>query len=390
MNTIAKQRIQSIDLLKGLAMIVMALDHVRDYFNYSAFLFDPADPMQSNLPLFFTRFITHFCAPIFSFLAGVSAFMVGKRKTKPELSSFLIKRGIWLVFVEIIIICFGWLFDIHFSSIVLQVIWSLGVSMLFLSAVLFLPRVYILWISLILIGAHNLFDSVHISGSLLWSILHEGGIIPISKSTTLIIGYPLIPWIAVMSLGYYFGAFYDSSVEMSKRKSIFIRIGVSSICLFFVLRFTNLYGDANYFKNYGSLSIDIISFFNPTKYPPSLLYLLMTLGTAFILLAYLEKFKGKVVDFFCTFGRVPFFYYILHIYLIHAIAMLCAQLTGFGWASMILPTWVSYSPNLKGYGFPLWVVYIIWVAVIFMLYPICLRYDKYKQAHKEKWYLSYL
>lgn len=371
-------------------MIVMALDHVRDYFNYSAFLFDPADPNHSNLPLFFTRFITHFCAPIFSFLAGVSAFMVGKRKTKRELSSYLVKRGIWLIFIELTIVGFGWLFDIHFSTLVLQVIWSLGISMLFLSVLLFFPRVYILWISLIIICAHNLFDSIHMSGNLLWSFLHDGGMFQLNKSTTLLIGYPIIPWIAVMSLGYYFGAFYDSTIEASKRKKIFNQIGVTAICLFFVLRFTNLYGDSNYFIISASLSKSIISFFNPSKYPPSLLYLLMTLGVAFILLSYLEKFKTKVVDFFCTFGRVPFFYYILHIYLIHIIAMLFAQLSGAGWAKMILPTWVSYSPSLKGYGFSLWVVYLVWVAVIFILYPICLKYDRYKQAHKEKWFLSYL
>lgn len=371
-------------------MVIMALDHVRDYFHYSAFIFDPADPVQSNLLLFFTRLITHFCAPIFSFLAGVSAYMVGKRKTKKELSAYLFKRGIWLMFIEITIVGFGWLFDIHFGSIVLQVIWSLGASMLFLSVLIFLPKSYILFISLIIIGAHNLLDSIHMPGNIFWSILHERDVIQLNHSTTLLIGYPLIPWIAVMSLGYYFGTFYDSNIEPAKRKKTFNQIGIVAICLFVVLRITNYYGDATFYTNYGALSKNIISFFNPSKYPPSLLFLLMTLGAAFILLANSEKLKGKLVDFFCTFGRVPFFYYILHIYLIHIVAMIFAQLSGIGWAKMILPTWISFVPDLRGYGFPLWAVYIIWVAVILVLYPICLKYDRYKQAHKEKWYLSYL
>jgi len=228
----------------------MALDHVRDYFNYSAFLFDPADPIQSNLPLFFTRFITHFCAPIFSFLAGVSAYMVGKRKTKKNLSAYLIKRGIWLICIELTIVSFGWLFDIHFATIVLQVIWSLGVSMLFLSLLIFLPKTYILFISLLIIGSHNLFDSIHLPGNLLWSIVHEQGIFQLSHSTTLLISYPIIPWIAVMSLGYYFGTFYDANIEATNRKKTFNRIGIIAISLFVILRLTNLYGDAVVFNNY--------------------------------------------------------------------------------------------------------------------------------------------
>jgi uncharacterized membrane protein len=390
MNTIGKQRINSIDLLKGLAMVVMALDHVRDYFHYSAFVFDPADPLQSNLPLFFTRWITHFCAPIFSFLAGVSAFMVGRRKNKKELSGFLIKRGIWLIFLELTVIGFGWFFDIHFGTFVFVTIWSLGVSMLVLAAMIHLPRTAILCICLILIGGHNLLDTVHFEESILWASLHEFSMFKLNDTTNLLIGYPVMPWIAIMSLGYYFGSFYDTNFDGRVRKKIFNRIGFIAIGLFLILRFTNFYGDAYHFTKYGSVAKDIISFFNPTKYPPSLQYILMTLGAAFVLLANIEKLKGKVVDFFCTFGRVPFFYYILHLYLIHVLAMLFAQLAGFGWRSMLLPTWISFAPGLKGYGFSLWVVYLVWSGVIVTLYPLCVKYDQYKQAHKEKWWLSYL
>ena len=390
MTTITKPRIQSIDLLKGLVMVIMALDHVRDYFHYSAFYFDPADPTQSTLPIFFTRFITHFCAPTFCFLAGTSAFMVGKRKSKSELSSFLLKRGLWLVFIEMTIVNFSWYFDIFFRSPGLLVIWSLGISMIVLAGLIHLPRKFILAFSLLLILAHNLLDTVHYDGNVLWAILHEFKFFKLTDGVEFIVAYPIIPWIAVMSLGYYFGAFYDTNYDSIRRKKLFNLIGISAIVAFVILRFSNVYGDPVLYKDYETTTKDLISFFNPSKYPPSLLYLLMTLGTAFLFLANAEKLKGKVVDFFSTFGRVPFFYYILHLYLIHIVALLFAELSGFGWQTMILEDWVTETPRLKGYGFPLWVVYAVWIGVIVLLYPLCKKFDTYKQAHKEKWWLSYL
>ena len=390
MTTLTKPRIQSIDLLKGLVMVIMALDHVRDYFHFSAFYFDPTDPTQTTFPIFFTRFITHFCAPTFCFLAGTSAFMVGKRKTKSELSGFLLKRGLWLVFIEMTIVNFAWYFDIYFRSPGLLVIWSLGISMIVLAAVIHLPRKYILAFSLLLIFGHNLLDTVHYDGSFLWSILHEFKFFKLTESVEFIVGYPIIPWIAVMALGYYFGAFYDTSFDSNQRKKLFNLIGIFAIVAFIILRLSNVYGDPILYTDYETTAKDLISFFNPSKYPPSLDYLLMTLGAAFLFLANAEKLKGKVVDFFSTFGRVPFFYYILHLYLIHLVALLFAELSGFGWRLMILQDWVTETPALKGYGFPLWVVYAVWIGIIVLLYPLCKKFDSYKQAHKEKWWLSYL
>ena len=390
MKEITKTRIQSIDLLKGLVMVIMALDHVRDYFHYSAYLFDPTDPNQSSLPIFFTRFITHFCAPTFCFLAGTSAFMVGKRKSKSELSSFLLKRGLWLVFIEMTIVNFAWFFDIYFRSPALLVIWSLGISMIVLAGLVHLPRKLILAFSLLLIIGHNLLDTVHFDGNVFWSILHEFSISQITEGVEFVVAYPLIPWIAVMSLGYYFGSFYDSNYDSLKRKKLFNTIGILTILAFVILRFTNIYGDPILYKDYETTAKDLISFFNPSKYPPSLLYLLMTLGTAILFLANAEKLKSKVVEFFSTFGRVPFFYYILHLYLIHLIALVFAELSGFGWQAMILEDWMTFVPALKGFGYPLWVVYVIWIGVILFLYPLCKKFDSYKQNHKEKWWLSYL
>jgi len=390
MTAITKTRIESIDLLKGLVMVVMALDHVRDYFHYSAFMFDPTDPTQSTLPIFFTRWITHFCAPAFSFLAGLSAFMVGKRKTRNELSRFLLKRGLWLVFIELTIVGFAWYFDYQFRTFGLLVIWSLGISMIVLAALIYLHRAYILIFSLLLICCHNLFDNIQFSGNVLWAVIHEQLFFKLSDNTQLLIGYPVVPWIAVMALGYYFGAFYDKSFDSNKRKKAFNTIGVIAITVFIVLRLTNLYGDPKQFKDYYTFSQDLISFLNPSKYPPSLLYLLMTLGATFLFLANSEKLKGRIVNFFSTFGRVPFFYYILHLYVIHIMALIFAELSGWGWQKFILSTWVGFEPNMKGYGFSLWVVYAVWIGIILFLYLLCKWFDKYKQSHKEKWWLSYL
>ena len=389
MATLVKNRIESIDLLKGLVMVIMALDHVREYFHASNSLFDPADPERSYLFLFFTRWITHFCAPTFSFLAGLSAYMAGKKKTKNELSVFLLSRGLWLVFLEVTIVNFAWYFDFSYRTVSLLVIWSLGMSMILLAGLIYLPKNGLLIFCCTLILGHNLLDNVHVQ-NLFWSLLHDQKMLQLTEHTSMFIGYPLIPWVAVMALGYYFGRFYENGFTAEKRKKYFNWIGIISIVLFLLLRFTNLYGDSKPFKNYGILSSDLISFFNPSKYPPSLLYILMTLGVAFLFLANSEQLKGKIVAFFTTFGRVPFFYYILHLYLIHLIAMLFAQLSGIGWQKLILSTWINFDPNVKGYGFNLLVVYLVWFGLIAMLYPICKWYDRYKQDHKEKWWLSYL
>jgi len=390
MNSLSKTRIESIDLLKGLVMVIMALDHTRDYFHSSAFLFDPTDPTQTTLILFLSRWITHFCAPAFSFLAGMSAFMVGRRKTTGQLSGFLFKRGLWLIFVDLTIVNFAWYFDIHFRTLDLFVIWSLGISMIVLAGLIHLPRKFILLFSVILIFGHDLLDHIHYPGNILWSVLHEFSIVKLSDSLQLYVGYPLIPWIAVMSLGYYFGSLYDPSFDPLKRKKIFNSIGIASIFTFIIVRWINVYGDPLGWKQYDTVTKSLISFLNPNKYPPSLLYLLMTLGVVFLFLANSEKLKGRVVNFFSVFGRVPFFYYIIHLYLIHSVALIFAQLSGFGWQKLILPGWITELPGMKGYGFDLWVVYLVWVGVIASLYPLCKKFDSYKMNHKEKWWLSYL
>lgn len=368
-------------------MVLMALDHTRDYFHQTFNLLDLTDPAHTNWPIYITRWVTHFCAPAFSFLAGISAFMVGKRKTKHELSVFLLKRGLWLVFIELTVVTFAWYLDIQFRNLDLAVIWSLGISMIFLAALIHLPKNVILIIACLLIFGHNLLDDVHFEGSITWSILHELSFFKLSDRLNLNVIYPIIPWIGVMALGYYFGVFYDKSFEPVNRKKLFNTIGVVAIILFIFVRSINVYGDPVQWKNYETISSTIFSFLNLNKYPPSLLYLLVTLSGTFIFLANSEKWKGSLVNFFSVFGRVPFFYYILHLYLIRVLGMIAAELTGHGWELMVQTT---FKIELKDFGFNLGIVYLIWIGIILILYPLCKKFDNYKQSHKEKWALSYL
>lgn len=390
MAQITNARIESLDLLKGLVIVIMALDHTRDYFHFSAFYFDPADPAQSTLPIFFTRWITDFCAPAFSFLAGLSAYLIGKRKAKTELSGFLLKRGLWLVFIELTIVNFGWHFDLQLREISLQVIWALGISMITLAGLIHLPKSMILLFSCIIIFGHNLLDAVHFDGNFIWSIIHERNRFAFGNGKFIVTAYPLIPWIAVMSLGYCFGSLYDKTFETINRRRILNIAGLSSIVLFFILIWVHMYGDPVRWTNYEDSSRTLMSVFNVTKYPPSLLFLLMTLGVSILFLANAENARGKIVNFFTTFGRVPFFFYVLHIYFIHTAALIVAEWMGFGWQKMILPKFVTRVEELKGYGLSLWVVYFIWIILIISLYPLCRKFDEYKQNHKEKWLLSYL
>jgi uncharacterized membrane protein len=387
----SRNRIESIDLLKGLVIVIMALDHVRDYFHFYSFYFDSTDPAHTTVAIFFTRFVTNFCAPAFSFLAGLSAFMVGKRKNAGELSSFLLKRGLWLIFIELVVMNFGWHFDLLYRDVIFQVIWVLGISMVLLSGLIYLPRQYLIIFSCLLIFGHNLLDPVHFEGNILWSFIHERKYYPeLFPGHSMGVGYSIIPWTAVMALGYCFGPFYNSSFDPSKRRKAFNMMGLAALLILIVLRWTNVYGDLLPRLEYGNFTQDFFSFLNLSKYPPSLCYLLLTLGAALLFLANTEKLKGRIVELFCVFGRVPFFFYILHVYLIHFLALCIAWLTGFGWEKMILPRMPLRTEALKGFGFNLVTVYLIWIGVIVLMYPLCKAFDSYKRGHKEKWWLSYL
>ena len=389
MNHTNSTRIESLDLLKGLIMILMALDHVRDFFHRDAFLFDPTEIEKSNLPLFFTRFATNICAPAFCLLAGTAAFLVGMRKPKLELARFLLTRGAWLVFIELTVVNFGWYFDTSFRMLSFGVIGALGTSMICLSVLIFLPRKAIFGLSLALIFGHNLLDGVHAKHNIAWALLHEAQTIPVF-GVKLDIYYPVLPWLGTMLLGFFIGTWYKPDVEAHARRRFLRRIGIASFVLFVGLRTANYYGDLAAWQTYAGLDKTLMSYLNVQKYPPSLDFLLLNLSLVFLFLANSETWRGRAVSVFSTYGRIPFFYYILHLYLIHGLAVVVAGVSGSGWELFLLPAWITEVPALKGYGFGLPVVYAVWLAVVVALYPLCKWFDAYKKQHKEKWYLSYL
>jgi uncharacterized membrane protein len=383
------QRITSIDFLRGVVMIIMALDHTRDYFHYDVHYFDPTDLEKTNWILFFTRFITHFCAPVFVFLAGTSAFFVGQRMSKNELSMWLLKRGIWLVIAEFSIVKLGWFFKLDFSSLFFGVIWTIGMCMIFLAALIHVPAKLAITVSLVVVFAHNTLDGIQFEPpNIIWSLLHQQSFIQ-TDLIFLLIGYPLIPWIFVMPLGYHFGKLYTQYDQVQRIKWLRI-IGGSAVVLFFILRGLNIYGDPVPWEVQRNSVVTILSFFKVSKYPPSLLYLLITIGPAILLLSVSENWKGKLSDKVIVFGRVPMFYYIAHIYIIHVLAMLAITITGGNPSAMILDSFVIFTPELAGYGFNLAIVYAIWVALVVLLYPLCKWYNNYKMSNREKWWLSYV
>ncbi len=393
-NPLVRKRIYSIDLLRGLVMIIMALDHVRDYFHADAFLYDPLDLEKTNVILFFTRWITHFCAPVFVFLAGTSAFLSGQRKTKKELSLFLLKRGLWLVFIELFITNFGWNFAITFPTILFIVIWALGISMIILAALIHLPTTFILITGILLVAGHNLLDGIHFTGNnwpaFGWSLLHEPNFFT-WQGRLVFIGYPVIPWIGVMALGYCLGQLYTTDFDPNRRRKILLVISAAAIGLFILLRLTNFYGDSSPWSRQQSVFFSFLSFLNTSKYPPSLLYILMTLGPAVLFLAFTERTNHAFAKWVSVYGRVPMFYYLVHIYLIHLLAMIFSEIfTVFDWRNWILQQPLWFNDALKGYGYSLGIVYLVWLFVVIALYPLCKKYDRYKQNHKEKWWLSFL
>jgi uncharacterized membrane protein len=398
MNTaITKSRIESIDLVRGLVMIIMALDHVRDFFHSEAFTDDPLNLATTTPLLYFTRWITHFCAPIFVFLSGTSIYLQSLRKTKKELSSFLIKRGLWLIFVEFVIISFSWSFDPFYNFIYLQVIWAIGISMVILGLLIHLPYKLILALGLIIVFGHNLLDlpeaSAGFRAGFWWDLLHyaKWSDYTFAPNHHLIIIYPFVAWTGVMMLGYCAGIFYTATYSAKQRQKIIFRTGIALIVLFVVLRFLNIYGDPVPWTTQKNSFYTFLSFLNVNKYPPSLLYLCITIGPCLVLLSFMENVKNRFTGILVVFGRTAFFYYIIHFFLIHLLLAIAFYAQGHSTQQALdsmknLP----FLFTIPGQGFGLAGVYGVWAFVIVVLYPVCKWYDQYKTSHKEKWWLSYL
>jgi uncharacterized membrane protein len=390
----SKKRITSIDLLRGIIMVIMALDHVRDFLHAQAMTGDPTNMQTTTPQLFFTRWITHYCAPIFVFLSGTSIYLQGLRKTKKELSIFLIKRGLWLVFAEITILTLGWTFNPLYNLLFIQVIWAIGISMVIIGILIRTSYNVILITGLLIVFFHNLLDYPEAARNqqvgFWWNFLHHArfSIYEIFPNHFALILYAFVPWTGVMCLGYCLGKFFNPNVTVEQRRKKLLQLGSLTILFFIVIRFINLYGDPAPWSVQRNAVFTFLSFINVTKYPPSLMYISMTIGPALIALALFENVKNKVSDFFTVFGRVPFFYYILHLFLIHGLTVLGFYLSGYG-SKDIVSSNIPFLFRPASFGYSLKIVYLIWIFVIIILYPLCKWYNKYKSTHN-KWWLSYI
>jgi uncharacterized membrane protein len=385
------QRVESIDLLRGVVMVIMALDHTRHFFHEGAMNYNISDFNTTNSALFFTRFITHYCAPIFVFLAGTSAYLYGRNKPKKTLFNYLFSRGIWLIFLEIFLNNFLWRFNISYKFIVIQVLWAIGLSMICLSFLIYFRYRVMFWIGLLIVVGHNLLDFITFEGntlkSIAWYLLHQRHKFTLCEGHVVGVFYPVLPWIGVIVLGYCFGKFYEPGFDQIKRKKYLLRIGISSILLFILLRIFNTYGDLVPWAYQKNNILTFLSFMDVTKYPPSFMYLLITLGPAFIFLYATEHSRNKASQFFIVFGSVPLFYYFLHMLFIHLAAVLVFAIA----TNHKTDAFEAFSTaHLNGYGFSLPIVYVVWVVIVLMLYPWCNWYMKLKKKNKASKILSYL
>lgn len=388
------KRIESIDLLRGIIMIIMALDHSRDFFHKDGLTGDPLNADTTTAVLYFTRWVTHFCAPGFVFLSGLSAWLQSGRKTKKELSLFLISRGFWLIFVDLTIMSLGLTADIHFSIFVLETLWSIGAGMIVLGLVIRLPFNLILALGLLIFFGHNLLDIAEQAREgnvpVWWSLLHRVNIVPLSARHSLFIFYPFLPWAGLMLLGYCCGKLFTNTTA-EHRKKILLTTGITAILFFVALRLANIYGDPRPWVPQKTALKTLFAFMNVQKYPPSLLFLCATVGPALIFLTLVKNTGSRLVKIVSVYGRVPFFYFIVHFYILHIAAAITYLSRGHSLAEgMAGVPGVPFKFATPGEGFSLPAVYAIWVAIVLIMYPLCKWYDRYKTGHKEKWWLSYL
>ncbi len=380
-------RLESVDVVRGVIMIIMALDHTRDYFGIPGQ--NPTDLGTTTAALFFTRWITHFCAPVFFLLTGTGAYLSLRRKSTGELSRFLFTRGLWLIFLEIVVMrCFAYQFNVDYRVTMLIVIWALGWAMIALSLLVRLRASTVAAIGVGMIVSHNLLDGVT-SANPIWAILHSPGFVLTTSEHVVFVAYPLIPWIGVTALGYGLGQIYGWDAE--RRRSVLLRLGLALSVAFVALRAANLYGDPSRWTSQKSTLFTVLSFLNTTKYPPSLLFLLMTLGPALLFLRAMDRGTPRLLGPALVFGRVPLFYFMVHFFLIHLLAVLTCY-ARYGSAH-----WMFESPDLAHYPFtppPGWgdslpVVYLAWAVVVLAMYPLCRWFAALKQRRSDPW-LSYL
>ena len=389
----ARQRLVSVDILRGLVIVLMVLDHVRDFLHVSAYEFDALDPARSNALLYTTRWVTHFCAPTFVFLAGASAWLQRARgKPTTQLARLLVTRGLWLVLLELTVLGFGWSFALPYL-LFLQVIAAIGWGMVLLAAMVWLPRAVVLAVGVAIIAGHDLLDGIapasFSSVSTWWTLLYVPGVISQRAVPVALVIYPVLPWFGVLAFGYGLGPSFLQSAP--RRDRTFAVLGLAMIAVFLLLRGFNLYGDPAPWQPQATFGQSFMAFLNVQKYPPSLLYICATLGPVLALVPLIERWRGVTARIFLTFGAVPLFLYVLHVYAVHAVAILLRLATGQSIAGLIdnVRVIVVQPQLLRGSGFSLPVVYLVWVAVLALLYPLCRWFAGVKQRGGH-WWLSYL
>jgi len=384
-----KERIHAIDIIRGLIMVIMTLDHSRDFLHYPGP--SPLNMQTTTVILFFTRWITHYCAPTFVFLSGVSAFLAGQRRTKKELSIFLLKRGLWLILSDMLIISFLFTFDLQYHMLVLEVLWAIGFGMIILALLIRAPRTVIAAIALLILFGHNVLDYLPLPGNGIAATLStifltaRGAVIPLGAHRTIAELYSVLPWTGALLLGYVFGNLYQAGADAIKRQKTLMTCGLSFIGVFILLRFVNHYGDPAAWSVQRNVAHTLLSFLNATKQPPSLLFFLMTLGPVMVLLSLAEKINNRVTAFFEIYGNVPYFYFIGHLCLLRVMNIVLIASKGLPFKSDGNPfVWQA-----QGFGFPLWAVYLFWLFVVAAFYFPCKWYGNYKRTHRQ-WWLSYL
>lgn len=382
------QRLASIDILRGGVMVLMVLDHVRDFFHVHAAGFDPLDPERSWALLYATRWVTHFCAPVFVLLAGVSAYLqLARGKPRAEVSRLLVTRGLWLVLLELTLIAFGWSF--RFDFVFLQVIWAIGLSMVALGALVWLPWRAVLALGVVVVAGHNLLDPIDAADlgafAPFWNLLLEPTVIAHQGKVYGFVAYPLLPWLGVMALGFGLGPVFGLA-EGPRRRTLAL-LGAGLVGLFVALRLAHGYGDPAAWTVQATPGRTLMDFLSTSKYPPSLQFVCMTIGPALLLLPLLERLKGPWVEPWRTFGAVPFFFYILHIYLVHALSTALSLAQGY-------PVWgvadFFRDPiRFQGFGYDLAGVYLVWIGVVAALYLPCRWFAGVKRRRPGGW-MSYL
>lgn len=371
-------------------MIIMALDHTRDLMHVTSVTNTPTDLQTTTVALFMTRWITHFCAPTFVFLSGASAFLVFKRTNDLKTTRrFLISRGVWLVILEFTLVNFGIWFDIHFSVFIFDVIATIGFGFIALGLLLRASTRTILITGLAIIFLHNLSLFIPNSQTSLLSrlsmMLVSPGAIPFGKGGLFIMGYPPVPWLGIMLVGFAGGKLFERPIP--NRKRIFLKIGLAALALFVVIRGINIYGDTFQWGTQKTPLFTLLSFINVTKYPPSLVFCLLTQGVMFLLLYVAESLHNKFAKVTMVYGQVPLFYFLIHWYILHPLMFAIVFAQGYKYTDLVFGVSLGRPKGMSGVN--LWFVYAIWILTLILLYPLCKWYGNYKKAHKEKKWLRY-